>query len=392
MFKTILVLTLFFNISMFAQTLTINDVLKEIEQNNTRLLAIKETNKQQLLYLKANHAWQNPEIQAYYLPFGNHRGGDYREIQISQELDLPHVTIQKRRLERQNTKTLELKYQTERQKILLEAKQLFIEWVMIEKQMEICRERVKQLTNILNAIELAFKTKDVSILDVQKAKLLWIETSNRMGKLELKHQNVKIQLNLLNGNKSLDVVKDIQFTKIRNEDLDAIWQDKLKTDPEVLYLDHQEEFVDQQFKLEKAKRFPNITLGINQQETDRISYFGAMAGISIPLWKNSKRIKAKASEVVSQTLENDFVLQQKQANFSKAYQSYQSLVEKYDLYVESFSQIKSEELLLDAFEMGELSLSEYVLELQFYQNAFDNFLEIEKELWLAQAHLLKHRL
>jgi hypothetical protein len=54
--------------------------------------------------------------------------------------------------------------------------------------------------------------------------------------------------------------------------------------------------------------------------------------------------------------------------------------------------LDSESLLLKAFTLGELSFMEYYLELQFYRIALDKMLQMEKELKMLQAELLKHQL
>ena len=54
--------------------------------------------------------------------------------------------------------------------------------------------------------------------------------------------------------------------------------------------------------------------------------------------------------------------------------------------------LESENLLFKAYILGEYSFMDYYVELQFYRNASDKMFQMEKELQLLQAQLLKHQL
>jgi|TARA_B110000914_G_scaffold192849_1_gene180146 hypothetical protein len=54
--------------------------------------------------------------------------------------------------------------------------------------------------------------------------------------------------------------------------------------------------------------------------------------------------------------------------------------------------LNSEQLPFIANMLGEYSFMDYYLELQFYRNASDKMLQMEKQLQLLQTELLKHQL
>jgi hypothetical protein len=65
---------------------------------------------------------------------------------------------------------------------------------------------------------------------------------------------------------------------------------------------------------------------------------------------------------------------------------------KYNEYQITMSNLDSEKILFKAYILGEFSFMDYYVELQFYRNASDKMLQMEKELQLLQARLLKHQL
>ena len=78
--------------------------------------------------------------------------------------------------------------------------------------------------------------------------------------------------------------------------------------------------------------------------------------------------------------------------FQQDYNQFRLLLEKYIEYQETLSTLNSETLLFKAYSLGEYSFMEYYMEVQFYRDATDRMLQMEKQLQLVQAQLLIHRL
>ncbi|MFT5513669.1 MAG: cobalt-zinc-cadmium efflux system outer membrane protein, partial [Bacteroidia bacterium] len=71
---------------------------------------------------------------------------------------------------------------------------------------------------------------------------------------------------------------------------------------------------------------------------------------------------------------------------------YQSLLTMYNEYNTTLQVLNSEGLLLKAYQLGDISFSEYYVELEFYYSALDALLDMEKQLHLIKVQLLAHQL
>ena len=80
------------------------------------------------------------------------------------------------------------------------------------------------------------------------------------------------------------------------------------------------------------------------------------------------------------------------AKLQQEYNQYQLLLDKYTEYQDTMETLNSEELLFKAYNLGEYSFLEYYMEVQFYRDATDRMLQMEKQLQLLQAQLLIHQL
>ena len=68
------------------------------------------------------------------------------------------------------------------------------------------------------------------------------------------------------------------------------------------------------------------------------------------------------------------------------------MLSKFQEYETTLSGLNSDELLLQAYQLGDLSFLEYYMELQFYRQAYDAMLDMQYRLYISQNQLLKHQL
>ena len=147
-----------------------------------------------------------------------------------------------------------------------------------------------------------------------------------------------------------------------------------------------------ELRLSKNKSLPDLIAGYNYQGVAGSNFFGLYAGISIPLWNNRNKVKAAQTNFAYRQTYGGARTMVAYAGFEKQYNNYQILLDKFQEYQATLGGMNSDALLLRAYELGEISYMEYYLELQFYRQAYDSMLEMEKQLNQLKAEILKHRL
>jgi hypothetical protein len=173
---------------------------------------------------------------------------------------------------------------------------------------------------------------------------------------------------------------------------DNLWQEKLVQDPALLELKTNEVASLQKMKLEQNKVLPNVALGYNHQGVNGNNYSGFYGGLSIPLWGSKNKVKAAQASHEYQQSNSQVISTTLYAQFQESFNRYQLMRSKYHEYQTTMGNLESEKLLFKAYMLGEYSFMDYYVELQFYRNAFDKMLQMEKDLHLLQAELLKHQL
>lgn len=381
-----------FSLAINAQNNDVTRVLMEVEQNNNELKAFASMMESKQLEYKATNNLSNPQVDAYYLPYGNHSTGDYTEIQITQLFEFPSVYAARKNLIDEQLKDLETAYVSKKQDVLLTAKKYCLELIVLNKRLAIEQTRVEQAKQVFEQVKVLYEKEQVGILTFNKAKIAWLQEQFSIQKIELQRQSALAELRNINGGNDVEVASVEIMDYVALLDVDSLWQEKFVRDPYLISLQQKEAIALQEIKLTKNKSLPNLSAGFNQQGYAGEYYSGFYGGISIPLFGNKNKVKAaKANFQFQQSYTSVLSLDAKVA-FEKQYNEYTLLREKYVEYNQTLGGLNSDALLLEAYELGEISFMEYYIELQFYRQATDAMLDMEKQLNLLKAELLKFRL
>lgn len=287
---------------------------------------------------------------------------------------------------------MELEYASKRQEVLLPAKKSILELVFLNKRMAIEQTRVQQAKRVVDQVQELFEKGQIGILEVNKAKISWIQEQFKVEQIESNRQNIRLFLQNLNGGIEVSFNQPDFVDSLNLTALDSIWHNKMLADPSIKILKQQEEVALQQVKLSKNRSLPNLTAGFNYQGVSGSNYSGFYGGLSIPLWSNNNKVKAAQARYQYQQYFSNIQSAVVYVDFQKQYNDYQIMLSKFEEYQSTLSGLNSDGLLLEAYELGEISFLAYYMELQFYRQAFDSMLEMEKQLNQLKADILKHQL
>ncbi|CAG2533626.1 TolC family protein [Antarcticibacterium flavum] len=381
-----------FFVSGFSQDKNIEQLLNEIEQNNTELKGYQSFIESQQLENRSNNNLPDPQLSGFYLPFGDNRTGDYTEYQLSQSFEFPTVYAARGKWNESKSQQLASAYANKRQEVLLKAKNTLLELAYLQKQKTVEAERKTQSKQVFDQIQKLFDTEQVGILDLNKAKIAWIQEQFAVEQIETEIQILLSKLKTLNGGNEISGISTGLALPIEVGAEESLWQEKLSNDPLLQELKAIETSSLQKVKLEKNKVLPNVALGYNYQGVSGSHYSGFYGGVSIPLWNSKNKVKAAEANYEYQQSNTQVISTSLYTQFQETYNRYELMLKKYNEYQTTMGNLESEDLLFKAYMLGEYSFMDYYVELQFYRNASDKMLQMEKELQLLQAQLLKHQL
>jgi cobalt-zinc-cadmium efflux system outer membrane protein len=394
MFKNkVIVLTFWLAaISAYSQEFDFNQFLQTIEQNNSQLKALRSAQETDLLRQKGLNQLSPLSISGYYLPFGDHLSGDYWEYEISQTFDFPSVYIARSQWAKRYQEKLSLDYKVERQNLLLEAEHLVIHWIYLQKLQTHVFERVEQSKVVYGQLQSLFKEGEEGILALNKAKVIWMGEQFKLSKLQNEQRDIVQSIKSLNGGLNLSLDAQEYPNVLVSLPADSLWQLCLEQDPELINSAKEIELALAGMRLARQKILPNITAGYNYQGIAGSDYSGFYAGLSLPLWQSKTKIKEAQAQLQYSEYNQDVLLREQEARFKQKLLTYELMLLQYKGYQDAIMGLQSELLIYNSYKEGDLSFIEYYSEISFFREAEHEFFEMEKDLQLLMADLLKHRL
>ena len=240
---------------------------------------------------------------------------------------------------------------------------------------------------IADTYQAKYDKGDANILENNKAKLNLTTVSNEMNRIEIEQASLLFELQTLNGGIEISFTT----TNLGKESLPLNFEDWYAAtetkSPVLQYLKGQIEIGQQQIGLNRALGLPKFTAGYMSENVVGQRFQGVTVGVSVPLWENKNRIKqAKAQVRATETTLEDNKIQfyNRLHNLFTRSSGLQANALKYRNDLSSYN---NKALLKKALDSGEISLLNYLLEIEFYYDAMNKVLEAERDFSLSMAEL-----
>lgn len=391
MIRIIILLLLLPYTQGFAQS-SIHNVLQEIEKNNKSLQSEKQYWEVEKLSYRTGLNPENPKAEYDYLPGSPTAAGNQTDISISQSFDFPTAYGKRKNVSKEQIQQAEYKFQVTRHEILLEAKLVCLELVHRNKLSEQLSQRLTSANNLLQATNQKATQGETSVLDLNKIKLLRLETKNDLERNEMAVVNLKQKLTELNGNVVPDVsalTYPLLQTLPTFETLNSLIE---ANDPITRVYQQDVNISTEQVVLSKSITLPKFEAGYHYQAILGQRYQGIHLGTSIPLWENRNKVKAQQARLTFNEIQVQEHRLRYQSQNKRVYESFLHWQNTVNEYQELLTASNNELLLGKALEAGQISLIEYLVEVRYLYDAVERFLVAEKELHTSISILYKFQL
>ena len=386
--KIILSIIVLFSVLSVSGQDVYTSVLEQIEQNSTTLEALKEQMEAQKLGNKTGINPANPEVEFGYLWGSPSAIGNRKDINIRQTFDFPTVYAQRSRLSDLQNNSAEYQYKSQRMELLLSAKTFCIELVYYNALGKLYERQLDNAKQIAEAYERMKQTGDANQLEYNKAVLNYTNMDNEVKRINLECKRLLSELSRLNVGNPIVFDRAVYETAVLPADFENWYAQAEAENPALSYLKSQVEIDNRQVKLSRASSLPKFSVGYMGEFVAGQKFQGATIGMSIPLWENKNKVKqAKATVKASERIVEDARMQYYN-RLKNLYVQVSGLQNNVRQYNSVFEQNDNGDLLFKAYRNGEISLLNYLLEMEYYFVAYNKRLQAERDLELALAELL----
>lgn len=364
-------------------------VLSQIEKNNTALQALRKRTEADQYGYKAERALDAPEVGFDYLWSSPADVGTRKDISVTQSIDVAALAGARGKLADSRTELSAIQYNIERQKILLEAKQLYIRIVYCNAVNAELSSRIARSEQIEAAYRDMQARGETDMIEVNKAHLAYLSQKNALSRNLVERESLLSELQGLNGGEPVEVNASVISTdEVLPADFGAWYAEASQQIPELAYMKKNVDVNAAEARTAKMANYPSLTAGYMAELVKGSNFRGLTLGLSIPIWSvRSKVRQANASCEAAKLEERDAV--------TKTYNSFKALydrakgLQEISAELSSSLAVSTEAMALTEHKLkaGDISLIDNIMELSLYYSLADEVLATSCDYALALAEL-----
>jgi len=392
-YKTIytVCLLMFVSSSIKAQN-SIDNVLIEIAKNNKSIQANERYIEAKKLQYKTGLTLKNPSIEYEYLNGSPVGAGNQTDFLAVQSFDFPTAYSKKKQVADLQIEQTDFQLTALKRDVLLNTKQTCIEMIYYNKKQVELEKRIQNAEKLNSDYQKKLNNGEANILDANKAKLQLINLQNdiRFNSSQITQLNQK--LTELNGGLSIAFEDTFYSAPPIIPEFNSLMDSIESNSPTLNALQQEEEINQKKVELTKAMTLPKMEAGYRYQSILGQQYQGIHLGLTIPLWENKNTVKFQKAQTLFSEVKIEEHKNQHHSEIQQLYYNYQNLNITLTEYKQILTTINNTELLEKALKLGEISSIQYFMEVNYFYNSFDKYLQLEKEYYLVIAELHKYQL
>lgn len=391
MIKKFYILILLFSLNYLTNSQSLPEYLKQVSENNPELLAYGKLLEAKRIEARTGNVPSDPFISAGFMPGNTDASGNKKTWSVSQSFDFPTKYLLQKKINNSTIELAEQEFRLGSIKILLEAETTVYDLILNNKALNALLERKKGYEMLKSAWEKMLESGEGTIMDYNSI-LLEISTVN----LEITRRESEIKmliekLGYMSGSDS-GGMKFADYPVNSLPDIDRLITEKSESHPAFLIPEIEYRISQQDARLARSGSLPEFQVGYASENVSGTAYTGPVAGLSIPLWANSNKVKsASAATDYSAAVRDATLLKLKSDIRSNYYRvaALQKAISEFRGIIESGDGTKYPGKALEA---GEISVTTYFMYMKALYASEDRLLELENEYYKALASLLDHRL
>lgn len=386
---------LLFTIGVFAldtEAQNFDTLLNKVVSNNTELMSSVDAARSELFTQKSENNLPDPEVEVEY-QWGRHEVGDKFDVNVTQGFDWPGAYMARGKANKIASEAMSYLNRSNYIDKRLEIKQNLIDIVNVKKNMKVVKERLDLMDRMIEKYTTGMNRGELTILDLRKLKIEKIRLNETMSALETEFTLLESTLEAQNGGKECgDIIAAIDNypddTILPAEEYEKIVEEN---DPAVKYSSLMMQSQAQRVKAERLMQLPGFTLGYHHSWEDGDVFNGLIVGVTLPVF--STRNKVRAAKALRRSLEYDemTVAIQKRATLKSNREKALALYRQMTSYESVLKNDNSTDLLKKSLEGGQISLLDYLSEMDYYLQAERDYLDVQYRYHQTLADLNKYK-
>ena len=374
-----------------AKAQAIDEVLRNIERNNKELQASAKDAEAARMEVQTQNNLEDPSVE--YSPFYTKgiSGMSSSELVVSQSFDFPTLYAARHSSGKLQKEVVDRQYQVERRELLLSAKNLCLDLIMLNKQQAMLSLRKKNAGDLLTLFDERLKQGDAGVLDINKIKMELMNVQTEVAQNNAAHRTALQKLLAMNGNLPIEFSASEYPQAKAPADYNELYDEVVATDATLQMADALARAAEKNVSVQRQNWLPKLEVGYRRNTSIDEKSNGFLIGGSLPLFSNRKKNKIARAQAVSARLRLDDVRLQTEADVQSRYNELRQLDEAMRAYDVALM-TNTLDLLKDAVTEGQISVIDYYTEADNVYNKLMAYYEVENRYQKLLAEIYKNRL
>ena len=365
------------------------EILSQVEKNNTELQALRKRIDSEKYGYKAERALEAPEVGFDYLWGSPADIGNRKDISVTQSFDIAALSGIRRKVSESKSGLSDLSYSLNRQRILLEARQICIRLIWCNAMDAELSSRLALSAEIEKVCKEMFARGEIDVIETNKAHIAYLSQKNAYSRNMTEKQELLSELQRLNGGEYIEFTESSYDTPVMlPADFNVWYAEASQKSPELKYANRNVEVNAAEAKTIKMANWPTLKAGYMAELVKGSNFRGLTVGLAIPLWSVRSRTRQANCLLETAKLDEKDVKAQTYTRLKGLYEKAVGLKSMSDEL--SSSLVTAQEamaLTRKKFEDGEISLLDNIMELGLYYAIVDESLAVSRDYLLAYSEL-----
>ena len=374
------------------QAQNISEVLQSVEANNKEIQANMQLTKAQKLEARVDNNLPDPTATYAHQWKAQETGDQLGELVVTQGFDFPTLYASRAKLNKMREASFDGQNNMLRQDILLQAKEVCLDIIMLRQQQAILKEQLQNANELAAMYKQKLAAGDANILETNKINLELLNMKTEYALNETALLNKMNELVAFNGNYPISF-DEISYPVVSLPlDFESLKNEAIATDPSLQTIMSQSDALRQQISVDKQGWIPKLEAGYRLNTERGATYNGLVVGASIPLFQNRHKTKIAKAQLLNNDLLKDNTILQVESGLLQKFNEAQSIYSAMNDYQQTFKAQQDLNLLKQALTGGQISMIEYFVEVSFIYQSKLNYLQLENQYQKLMAQIYKYQL
>jgi outer membrane protein TolC len=364
-----------------------DSLMKLVLENNRTLIVAREASRTAILRAGTGNNPPDPVFEFAYLFGDPGQIGNKVNILVKQQVDFPTAYAHRSKLKEIRRSRAELEYFVARQEVLAETRQFWIRQVHLNQLSRLLNQRLQLALTIRSDVSEMMDAGEVGLLEYNQANLMVASIESEFEEVQAELQNNYLALLAMTGGHDVEI-RDTLFPEPILIPKDSLLAEYSMGPGAQLHQQDRNE-KEREKSLARSEHLPKISAGYFSETIPSEAFRGFTVGVSVPLWENAQTVKTAHSALIQSEAKLDLYLYEQEIMILQKFNKLENLHRRVEKLEEALGSVNSLHLLTSSMESGEISLSEYFYNSDFYFRNQQLLLRYKMELLALEADLMK---